>query len=758
MSTAKHAGFHKKRLIHRLEIKRDSPCIFARNSFEQSVNSFGEFASQCRLRLPNADCQTERYLIIRHSFEFSLSHFPSSRQIDREMRAYLLAIGVSFFAATAFSAELTGPAVIPAPQKMEVREGRFQLDPGARVQVDESSVATGEYLAAKLRPATGYRLPVETNGEPPKGGIQLTTKGARVELGAEGYELDVTRDGVRITAPTQAGLFYGVQTLLQLFPPQIFSPVLVTNSHWEIPFAAHIEDQPRFKWRGFMLDVSRHFFSKDEVKRVLDEMALHKLNVFHWHLTDDQGWRIEIKKYPKLTEIGAWRKQSQITPPGSEAGGDHIHPAWSAAPATAIGPEGRYGGFYTQDDIREVVAYAAARHITVVPEIEMPGHAIAALAAYPQLSCDGGNYSVNVEAGVNKGVFCVGSDEVLKFLEDVLTEVFQLFPGKYVHVGGDEVNAAVKEATWGKSASCQARMKAEGLTNLDQLQGWFTGQIGKFVTAHGKTLLGWSEIAEAPLPPNAVVMDWVGGATAAATNGHDVVMSPTKYCYFDYYQSIDTAAEPPGIGGYLPIDLVYSFEPIPAGLAPQYQSHILGGQGNLWTEYISSLAQVEYMAFPRLCALAEVDWSPKAARDWNGFSRRLQVHELRLNELGVNYRRDLSVKIGEWTSAQLVHADTNLQWDVTSDVKGVGAYRLVFEHARGAGLLIKSVSLLENGKQISTDAHAGYAARNPSKPVYVLQLPAYDANAKYTVRASVAGSGTWGTISLVAAAPGSNQP
>jgi hexosaminidase len=246
-------------------------------------------------------------------------------------------------------------------------------------------------------------------------------------------------------------------------------------------------------------------------------------------------------------------------------------------------------------------------------------------------------------------------------------------------------------------------------------------------------------------------MDWVGGATQAATNGHDVVMSPTKYCYFDYYQSIDTAAEPPAIGEFLPLDQVYSFEPIPAGLAPQDQSHILGGQGNLWTEYISSLAQAENMAFPRLCALAEVDWSPKAARDWNGFSRRLQVHELRLDELGVNYRRDLSVKIGEWTPAQLVNAGTNLQWDVTSHVKAPGQYRLIFEHTRGAGLLVKSVSLLENGKQVATDAHAGYAARNPSKPVYLLHLPAFDANAKYTVRVSVAGSGTWGTVAWVAA-------
>jgi hexosaminidase len=288
-------------------------------------------------------------------------------------------------------------------------------------------------------------------------------------------------------------------------------------------------------------------------------------------------------------------------------------------------------------------------------------------------------------------------------------------------------------------------MKEEGLTNLDQLQGWFTGQMGKFVNEHGKTLIGWSEIADAPLPPNAAVMDWIGGAMQAATNGHDVVMTPTKYCYFDYYQSLDTAAEPPGIGGFLPLKMVYSFEPIPTGLAPEFQPRILGGQGNLWTEYIPSLAQVEYMTFPRLCALAEVDWSPKAARNWDDFSRRLQVHELRLQEMGVNYRRDLSVKIGEWTSTQLTNGlGGKLDWDMT--VKAPGQYRITFQYAHGAGLIIKSVSLLENGKQAAVDAHTGFAARNPSKPVYVLNLAAANAGAKYTLRASVAGANSSGTV------------
>lgn len=658
------------------------------------------------------------------------------------MKACFLAMCAFLSAATAFSAEPAGPAIVPEPQKMEIKEGQFHLGSATRIDVDEASGITGEYLISKLRPATGYALALHTNDSELKDVIQLTTKGAKSDLGPEGYELDVAPDHVSIKATTQAGLFYGVQTLLQLFPPQIFS-ASATNAVWEIPYALHIEDKPRFPWRGFMLDVSRHFFSKDEVERVLDEMALHKLNMFHWHLTDDQGWRIEIKKYPKLTEVGAWRKQSALELPAGDTTHHpegHVHPAWDVAPASAFGPNGRYGGFYTQEQIREVVAYAAARHITIVPEIEMPGHCIAALAAYPELSCDGGNYSPNAIAGVNRGVFCVGNDNVFQFLDNVLLEVFQLFPGKYVHLGGDEVNHAVKEATWGKSASCLAIMKSQGFTNLDQLQGWFTGKMGKFVSDHGKVMLGWSEIAEAPLPANAVVMDWVGGAMQAANDGHDVVMSPTAFCYLDHYPSLDTAEEPLGIGGYLPLQKVYSFDPIPAALPPDRDSRILGGQGNLWTEYIPSLARVEYMAFPRLCALAEVDWSPKNARDWQDFSRRLKIHEQRLDELGVNYRRDLAVKIGEWTAAELTNsAGVNLEWDVTPQVNAAGQYRLIFEHATGGGLFIKSVSLLENGKEVASDPHNGYAARNPSKVVYVLNLPAVSANAKYTVRAAVSG-------------------
>lgn len=662
-----------------------------------------------------------------------------------------------FFSANVFAAESPRPAIIPVPSKVEIRQGQFRLAPLTRIQIDEPSTETARYLAEKLRASTGFPFPIYTNDEALKGVIELTTKGAKAELGPEGYELDVAPDVVSIKAPTQAGLFYGVQTLLQLFPPEIFTNGKVANANWEIPFAVHIEDQPRFPWRGFMLDCARHFFSKDEVKRVLDDMALHKLNTFHWHLTDDHGWRIEIKKYPKLTQIGAWRDKSWISPPGNDDSlqTNHVRPVWDSAPPTSFGADGRYGGFYSQDEVREIIAYAATRHITVVPEIEMPGHAIAALAAYPELSCDNGHYSPDVNAGVNKGAFCIGDDAVITFLDNVLLEMFDLFPGKYIHIGGDEVNGAVKKATWGQSKDCQARMKTEGLKTLDELQGWFTGKMGKFVAEHGKTMIGWTEITEGPLPQNAVVMDWQGGAMAAATSGHDVVMSPTKFCYFDYAQSLDSAMEPPGIGGYIPLERVYLFEPVPADLPARFQSHILGAQANLWTEYVPSIPHVEYMMFPRLCALAEVDWSPKSARNWDDFKQRLATHEKRLDALGINYRRELAVKIGEWIPSQLSTNATStntFEWDVSSQIGEPGQYRVTFQHSSGPGLAITSVSLQQDGVEITKDVHVGFAARNPTKAAYILDVPARKAGAKYSIHATVVGADSSGIVTLLAPA------
>lgn len=511
------------------------------------------------------------------------------------------------------------PGLIPLPERVELHRGSFELTPATRIVVTPESHSTGGYFAEKLRKSTGYPLLLETDSKAGSGNILLRVESPQAGQNLEGYKLSVRRDGVSISSPSAAGLFYGVQTLLQLLPVEALAGSPVSSNRWEMP-SVIIEDQPRFRWRGLLLDVSRHFFKKEEIKRVLDLMALHKLNVLHWHLTDDQGWRIEIKKYPRLTEVGGWRKSI----------GFNLDPKSS----TAYGPDGRYGGFYTQADVREMVTYAQQRHISIVPELEMPGHATAALSAYPEFSCVGEGYSTDVTQNTRPGVYCTGKEETFKFVEEVLSEVMELFPGKYIHVGGDEVPTQ----NWNDCPRCRERMVTEHLSNPRELQRYFLHRVAKFLNQHGRTLVGWSEIAEGGLPEGAVLMDWIGGAVHAAAGGHDVVMSPNGYCYLDFYQSRDRGAEPPAIGGFLPLKKVYSFEPIPEELEPRFRTHILGAQANLWTECIPSLPALEYMMFPRLCALSEVVWSPAGARDWEGFNRRLHVHLQRLSAMGVRYR------------------------------------------------------------------------------------------------------------------------
>ena len=537
----------------------------------------------------------------------------------------------------AIAATADATAIIPLPQSVESRAGEFKLQPATRILADASSRGTGEYLAERLRKSTGYPLKAEIapGVQVPKWSILLTTKDAKAGRGAEAYELTVAPDSVVVRASDQAGLFYGVQTFLQLLPPQVYSAQPVCDRTWRIP-CVEIEDEPRFKWRGFMLDVSRHYFAKDEVKRLLDLMALHKLNTFHWHLLDGIGWRIEIKRYPRLTEIGAWRKGI----------GYELDPKSSSA----YGPDGRYGGYYTQADIRELVGYAQARHISIVPEIEMPGHCRSALSAYPELSCFGGPYNTEPDAKPpTSAVYCVGNEETFEFLQNVLAEVIALFPGKYIHIGGDEVN----KDNWKRCSKCQERMRAEGLKTEHELQSYFVRRIERYIASRGRTLIGWSEIREGSLAQHAAVMDWIGGAAEAAAAGHDVVMSPTNYCYLDYWQSTNHATEPLAFGGDLPLAKVYAFEPVPANLDPRYAFRILGAQGNLWTEYVPSLQHAEYMAFPRLCALAEVNWSPKTYRNYDDFTRRLQVHAQRLDQLEVNYRRNEAALPGRFVSERV---------------------------------------------------------------------------------------------------------
>jgi hexosaminidase len=405
-----------------------------------------------------------------------------------------------------------------------------------------------------------------------------------------------------------------------------------------------IADSARFQWRGMHLDVCRHFFPKEFVKKYINLMASYKLNTFHWHLTDDQGWRIEIKKYPALTEIGSKRSRT-------------------------AGDSTPYGGHYTQQDIRDVVKYARERFVTVVPEIEMPGHSLAALAAYPEFSCSGGPFKVGTDWGVFEDVYCAGNEKTFDFLEDVLTEVIKLFPGDVIHIGGDEV----PKTRWHSCPKCQARMRTEGLASEGELQSYFVRRIEKFLNAKGKRIIGWDEILEGGIAPNASVMSWRGtdGGIAAAKAGHDVVMTPGTYCYFDHYQG--KSGEPVAIGGYLPIDSVYAYEPVPAELSETEAKHILGAQGNMWTEYIPDEKHVEYMLMPRMLALSEMLWERKGSKDFSDFMRRVGVHYDRLAFRDVNFRVPPPDGLG---AREFVFGDTLAG---LREVSGVGTIRYTLD-------------------------------------------------------------------------------
>jgi hexosaminidase len=563
----------------------------------------------------------------------------------------------AFLLATAALAQAPPePDLIPRPAHLQMDQGTLDLRCPWTVQVSSERYKAladlFEQEIAPLHPASDLNCLM-----PMTIALQVVTPDTLMP--PEWYALGVMRDGIVISATTEEGLFRGTRTLIQLLEQGKGSASLPCLS---------ITDQPRFPWRGMHLDVCRHFFPVAFVKKYIDLLARYKMNSFHWHLTEDQGWRIEIKSHPKLTEVGAWRKGSQVGP--------YSRREYDSIP---------YGGFYTQDEIREVVAYAAARHINVVPEIEMPGHAMAALAAYPQLGCTGGPYEVQRGWGVFEDVFCAGSDSTFALLEDVLTEVMDLFPSPYIHIGGDEC----PKEQWKTCAKCQARKKAEGLKDEHELQSYFIQRIEKFVNAKGRKIIGWDEILEGGLAPNATVMSWQGteGGIAAARSGHYAVMSPGSHCYFDHYQG-DPANEPLAIGGYTTVQKVYSYEPIPAELRPEEHKYILGAQGNVWTEYILTSDHVEYMAVPRMLALAEVLWTPKEKRDEADFIRRLEAEFPRLEELKVNasksmYQVQITPKVGETPGQISIHLTTNGerqirfnivegQYDMTID--GLGTY------------------------------------------------------------------------------------
>jgi hexosaminidase len=530
----------------------------------------------------------------------------------------LLVIPSLFIILTAFG-QAGEISIIPQPAEMQLGTGSFRLKGRTTITYDNpSGKAVAEMLALKLDQASGFTIKVK---EGSRGAIQLNiNKEVNSRLGTEGYTLSVTSKNIIISANKPAGLFYGMQSLLQIMPPEC-----------KCAPAVNITDYPRFPWRGIMLDVSRNFFTKEEVKKYIDEIAGFKFNTFHWHLTDDNGWRIEIKSLPKLTEVGAWRV--------ARAGhfGDRDNPK-PGEPATV-------GGFYTQEDIREIVKYAQERFITIVPEVDVPGHSMAAIASYPELCCTK-NPDIKVNPGTafsewyGDGTFKMlvdntlnpSDEKVYEFLDKVFTELAQLFPGQYIHVGGDECY----KGYWEADAGCQALMKKLGITMVEQLQGYFVDRVEKILQTKGKKLIGWDEILEAGISPNATVMSWRGiqGGIEAAKLGHYVIMTPTSFAYLDYQQGEKTI-EPPLYSG-LRLRKCYSFDPVPEGVDSKY---ILGGQGNLWTEQIPEFRHAEYMTWPRGWALAEDFWTPIEKKNWNDFVKRTERQFLRNDYSGINYSK-----------------------------------------------------------------------------------------------------------------------
>lgn len=613
------------------------------------------------------------------------------------------------------------PVVVPQPSSLKQTSGSFRLNAKTAIvysRVEQEGLGAGRMLQSFLSPATGYQFPIVSRGEDNAIHLRRTRSSKH---GSDGYRLLVKPDRVEIEASTEAGLFYGAQTLRQLLPAQIFRRGLVKGVEWDVA-GVEIEDKPRFQWRGGMLDTARHFMPKEFVMKYIDLLAMHKMNSFHWHLTDDQGWRIEIKKYPKLTEVGAWRKDTMTKygNPGEYTGKPH-------------------GGFYTQDDIREVVSYAKERHINVVPEIEMPGHAQAAIAAYPWLgNVPSEQLEVATRWGVIDNVFNT-EPETIRFLQDVLSEVLELFPSQFIHIGGDEC----PKTEWKASEKAQARIRDLNLKDEHGLQSWFVRQMDQFLDSKARRLIGWSEILEGGLAEKAALMVWLGdeGAMTAVSSGHDVVMAQTSHAYLDYYQSRDTKGEPHGIGGYLPLSKVYSYDPVLKAMTPEQAKHVLGVQFNLWAEYVPNGQHAEYMAYPRACAMAEVAWSPIENKDFARFQTGLSEHLKRLDAYGVNYRKfdpPSPPPVGAWKSGETSETFTSRTWDVTGAVRASGDYTALFQFTGGAHRLdIEWAELLVNGVPIARDEHRGQTGGQTRANTYELKLAEFKPGAKYELRASI---------------------
>lgn len=515
--------------------------------------------------------------------------------------------------------------VIPQPSNLRLSSEYFTVKSKMKIvlQSDSEELKTlGEYLAMPIRKITGFEIPIMLYDDAREVDEDIVLSLYEAETkNDEAYQIRMSKNSVSISSTAGNGLFYGIQTFMQLIPSDLL--MLENAGKIKIP-SVIVNDKPRFKYRGMHLDVSRHFFSKEFILKFIDVMAMYKFNTFHWHLTDDNGWRLEIKKYPLLTEVCAWRV-------------DHENQPWRDRDPQGLDEKATYGGFYTQDEVREVIKYAQSKYIKIIPEIEMPGHTSEVFAAYPELSCTG--KKLNVIPGSywpNTDIFCAGKEETFAFIQNVLDEVIELFPSEYIHIGGDEAD----KTEWEKCPLCQKRMRDEGLKNEHELQSYFIKRIEKYLVSKGKKMIGWDEILEGGLAPEATVMSWRGmqGGIDAAKQGHDVIMTPVSHCYFDYYQA-DPEFEPKAIGGFTSLKKVYFFEPIPPELTEEEAKHVLGAQANIWTEFIPTPEHAEYMAMPRMLALSEVVWTPKKKRKWRHFNRKLQTHFKILDNKNINYSK-----------------------------------------------------------------------------------------------------------------------
>lgn len=530
-----------------------------------------------------------------------------------------------FFSCEQNSITSISPKIIPTPRNIEIQEGDFILDSNTEIIFDATFNISAEYLKGFI--AEGSQIQLK-EGE---GKTTISFKEDASIKNEEGYKLKVSNDKIIISASTDKGAFYAVQTLRQLLPASFENGTFKGNK--VAIKCLTIEDEPQFVYRGMHLDVGRHMFSVDFIKKYIDAMAMLKMNTFHWHLTEDQGWRIEIKKYPKLNEIAAFRKETLI---------GH----YSDQPHQFDGK--RYGGFYTQEQVKDVVSYAQSRQVTIIPEIEMPGHSQAAISAYPELGCPGHQVEVATKWGVFEAIYCT-KDETFEFLENVLDEVIALFPGEYIHIGGDEA----PKTQWKYCKACQNRIKQEGLKDEHELQSYFISRIEKYLNSKGKQIIGWDEILEGGLAPNASVMSWRGidGAVQAAKESHNVILTPGSHCYFDHYQSTNPN-EPLAIGGFLPLEKVYSFNPMPDGLTKEEQKYVLGAQGNVWTEYMPTSKKVEYMVFPRILAMSEAVWSRQENKNYDDFIVRLERFHKRFDALDINYANHLYEVEGQLDSEE----------------------------------------------------------------------------------------------------------